>query len=931
MHEQPMDILQQDADAVTAVLRGDAERYRELVDRYKSHVFAVTWSRLGDVGLAEEAAQETFIRGYRRLWLLADGGRFPGWIASIARNAAINLGLRQRRELNKRERWALHNIPGSGSPIEDLDDPLHPASLRKALAELPDAHRECLVLFYIEGKTGAEAATGLGISESAFRVRLHRARGALREKIETSLAESLRALKPSSTITPSVMALVLTPSTAKTAGTGIGALLGLVAKGFPVAWFSTIFSAFMVLPIPFFAWFARKSELQNFREPAGFRSRLFRQTREWQPLWIVLMMALIWFFPSLIRNMIELGGYQMVRCFYVFLAVFFLVTFLILTRRLAIIRNRFFLMEVVSAAVMAVGCLAIGLRIIPQSLIFLFISVQALLASYGFGKRPNRMDYNLFLRAAERLFGKVEGGLGLQPSGSGPTFSKCELLTFARFLGSRWLAIDFRWNKGRLVLRLPPVKASLWSLVEFYSGWSQASQIILNGNGRISAKLSERDHSALGAIHKERILAKADLEDAVSSSLQSAWACLRNHDLKGAGRFIGETREDEIFVVPLAKSGLTRWRWGAAVVTAVLFAPILILSNCKSAWLNGLRPVNATESEIRSALAQYESSRSQSNSLSKGLLYAINTSLVLPSVDLFTSETLNSIRRDTFQFCGLSAENSLESQCYGLSSGWMVWPGLEAGWFRLEDLGLNRNQVSQFFHSPDHRFKFQLLRHQCDGPEGTYNIEQLNNTLLPQLRGLRDLNLLDLVDRRAVVQQLRSLQVLSGEASGGRFPLNNWRDLKGLFYLPGRPVIQYTYFDVAALEILGGLDLIDREACIKAVLRLHRGKGYFAPPDTDEPWKLQISGDAQDTLCAFELLRILAALDRVKDLSEWRFRPRHASNPTATPREITWDEIEAWVCQKRLDWYVRQRANKSEKAAPSLVDYSVPVGVRGTE
>src|SRR5882672_12400862 len=90
----------EDAQSVSAVRGGDPERYRELVERHERRVFAVAWSRLGNAALAEEATQEAFIRGYRRLWLLADGARFSGWIASIARHAAINLGLRHRRELN---------------------------------------------------------------------------------------------------------------------------------------------------------------------------------------------------------------------------------------------------------------------------------------------------------------------------------------------------------------------------------------------------------------------------------------------------------------------------------------------------------------------------------------------------------------------------------------------------------------------------------------------------------------------------------------------------------------------------------------------------------------------------------------------------------------------------------------------------------------
>jgi RNA polymerase sigma-70 factor (ECF subfamily) len=186
-----------DAQSVSAVRAGDMERYREPVERHERRVFAVAWSRLGDAALAEEAAQEAFIRGYRNLWLLGDGAKFAGWITSIARRAAINFGLRHRRELDKRERWALEKSESSApaAPADETYALPTPETLRQTLAELPAAHRECLVLFNLEGKSGTEAAAALGISEAALRVRLHRARGAMRERLEEKLEGSLAGLR----------------------------------------------------------------------------------------------------------------------------------------------------------------------------------------------------------------------------------------------------------------------------------------------------------------------------------------------------------------------------------------------------------------------------------------------------------------------------------------------------------------------------------------------------------------------------------------------------------------------------------------------------------------------------------------------------------------------------------------------------------------
>jgi RNA polymerase sigma factor (sigma-70 family) len=213
--------FEQDQQAVQAVRGGDAERYRELVERHERRVFALAWSRLGDAALAEEVAQEAFIRAYQRLWLLGDGAKFSAWIAAITRRVAINCGLRNRRELNKRRRWALEQ---TAPPAEEPADFCPPETLRQALAGLPAAHRECLVLFYLEGKSGAEAAAALGITESALRVRLHRARAALRAQLERRLGESLDQLRPSRPLSAAVMGAILSSSSAKMAGgAGVGA------------------------------------------------------------------------------------------------------------------------------------------------------------------------------------------------------------------------------------------------------------------------------------------------------------------------------------------------------------------------------------------------------------------------------------------------------------------------------------------------------------------------------------------------------------------------------------------------------------------------------------------------------------------------------------------------------------------------------------
>ena len=189
-----------------------------------------------------------------------------------------------------------------------------------------------------------------------------------------------------------------------------------------------------------------------------------------------------------------------------------------------------------------------------------------------------------------------------------------------------------------------------------------------------------------------------------------------------------------------------------------------------------------------------------------------------------------------------------------------------------------------------------------------YDVMRIQDWGLWDLRFLREINSLDLVDRDALIQQIADVQTLSANPPNNP-PIHDWRDVRGLFFTPCFPALQDTYRSLAALEILGGLDRIDREQCIRGILRVHHGKGFFDSPSSGSYNEYHIDGNAQDTIAAYESLRILGALDRVKDLDKWQFRPSRAG---VAKGEITWRDIEAWVCQQRLEKILREhRANPS--------------------
>ena len=934
---------QQDESAVAAVRRGDAERYRELVERHERRVFAVAWSRLGDAALAEEAAQEAFIRGYRRLWLLGDGAKFAAWITTIARHAAINLGLRHRRELNKRERWALEQ-PAAASPATgETAELCPPETLRQTLAELPAAHRECLVLFYLEGKSGAEAAATLGISEIALRVRLHRARAALRERLEEKLEGSLANLRPAKTFVPAVMAGVLASSSAKavTAG-GIGAaILGTLAKFTPFKWLFTLFAFIplilplvMILPGLLLSMMTTRMEQRNFRDPGGFRARMHHKSNR-RKLWLIaLLLAAPWFIIIYFASAMRLSG---IKSFFLGIALLSVFLLFFSARKLVINRDRLHVTTFLSSLIMVPGWLAIGLGWLPVSANSTLMMFYILLFIIGCGSRPMRMDYNLFRRALQKLFEPAPA----EKASTGTLFrlNKSQLLAFARFLGNRLLVVDYLWREQGLILRLSPLKTSFGDVLGslgFYSiSGRRFSFLLLEWNGTVSAQLGIKDEEALVASEGRSLPGSEDLENQVAAAVESAWRHFRNGEPALAERAVGQVPETDIFIVPPARSKAVRLQRGVMIFFLALMLALNGLLFFRPAWMEDVKPVNLTEAQVHEFMSLVSTNPNPLIKTGEGA-YTQNgfawdprnallgfACFVLPETNLFTSSGLDAIHSTILGTSDLDAwrQNPKRLQLFMNSQ---FHRAIDDGWISWQELNLQPADCEAFLHTNRSLIyagallglgaNWNLFLSRCDAwswvQSQHYDVMRIQNWGVWDLRFLSEVNSLDLVDREKLIAQIAAVQTLSAHPPGNP-PIHDWKDVRGLFFTPCFPALQDTYHSLAALEILGGLDRIDREACIKGILRRHEGKGYFTSPSSGNYNEYHIDGNAQDTIAAYESLRILGALDRVKDLDKWQFRP---SRVGVAKGEITWRDIEAWVCQQRLEKILRE--HRANPAAP---------------
>ena len=168
------------AQIVDRAKQGDRQAYGTLVERYERTVFAVVLSLIGDRHAAEDVTQDTFIQGYRKLWLLRDGSRFPYWLMKIARREAIRAVKRQRRA----HAVAIGDVadaPGAdhGGPLLDEDK----EQLLCHVQRLPKHERLVISLRYFDGHAVREIAEMTGRPIGTVTKQLSRATERLRNAL----------------------------------------------------------------------------------------------------------------------------------------------------------------------------------------------------------------------------------------------------------------------------------------------------------------------------------------------------------------------------------------------------------------------------------------------------------------------------------------------------------------------------------------------------------------------------------------------------------------------------------------------------------------------------------------------------------------------------------------------------------------------------
>ena len=189
-----------DEDVVARVRSGDTAVFEILMRRYNQRLFRAARAILRDDADAEDAVQQAYLAAYAHLDQFAGTARFSTWLTRIAiREALGKLRTRKRRgevELDVQQEETMMKDEPDESPEQYANRRELSGILEAAVDGLPEIYRVVFMMREVEQLSTQETADVLELSEDAVKVRLHRARGMLRDSLMSRVDGALPGTFP---------------------------------------------------------------------------------------------------------------------------------------------------------------------------------------------------------------------------------------------------------------------------------------------------------------------------------------------------------------------------------------------------------------------------------------------------------------------------------------------------------------------------------------------------------------------------------------------------------------------------------------------------------------------------------------------------------------------------------------------------------------
>jgi len=187
-----------DTEIISRVLKGEQQVFAQLVERYQNYVFTLVFRMLESREDAEEVSQDIFVKAYRSLADFRGDSKFSTWLYTIVRTSCITF-LRKKKldttSIDNEKTYIQVENRESGFKANLIEQKSRHAMVNEAIKMLSPDDAQVITLFYKGEQSLDEMGNILGLEPNTVKVKLHRARARLKEKMEKYFSHEVRELQ----------------------------------------------------------------------------------------------------------------------------------------------------------------------------------------------------------------------------------------------------------------------------------------------------------------------------------------------------------------------------------------------------------------------------------------------------------------------------------------------------------------------------------------------------------------------------------------------------------------------------------------------------------------------------------------------------------------------------------------------------------------
>ena len=187
-----------DTEIISRVLKGDQHSFSALVDRYKDYVFTLVMRFIDNREDAEEVSQDIFIKAYRCLADFRGDSKFSTWLYTIVRTTSITF-LRKKKlpttSIDQENTFLQLENQESSFKANLVEKKSRQSMVKEAIRMLSPDDAQVITLFYQAEQSLEEIGHIIGMEPNTVKVKLHRARIRLKEKMEKNFSHEVREIQ----------------------------------------------------------------------------------------------------------------------------------------------------------------------------------------------------------------------------------------------------------------------------------------------------------------------------------------------------------------------------------------------------------------------------------------------------------------------------------------------------------------------------------------------------------------------------------------------------------------------------------------------------------------------------------------------------------------------------------------------------------------